>query len=202
MKKIVLWVAALVAVTGAAFLAADWVDAACLLGAASCSEDVTVQVEIQAGDICIGTTGTFDFGTYTSSASAQTVEGSFTDEFYVEDLNGGFSGYYTTLQLSGDLADGSGNTIAASNVSVKTPATGAGAITTMAGTANTRVVVDAGMAAYQTLDSARTLIKRDPAANFGIVGQYWVLPDMQVVIPAYTPVGTYTATMVYTLYEN
>jgi len=202
MKKVILWVAALVAVAGGVFVANSGTEAACLAGNPSCSENVTVQVEIQPGDICIGTTGSFDFGTYTSSATAQTVTGAFTDDFYVEDLNGGFSGYYTTLQLSGDLTSGDGNTIGASNVSVKTPATGAGAINTMAGTANTRVVVDAGMAAFQTLDSARTLIKRDSAANFGIVGQYGVMPEMQVVVPAYTPVGTYSATMVYTLYEN
>lgn len=185
------------------FAGQNGLDAACLTGGPSCSENVTVQVEIQPGDICIGNTGSFDFGTYTASATAQTVTGVFTDEFYVEDLNGGFSGYYTTLQLSGDLTSATGgNVISGSNVSVKTDATGAGGITTMAGTANTRVVVDAGMAAFQSLDSARTLIKRDPATNFGIVGQYGVIPEMEVVIPAYTPVGVYSATMVYTLYEN
>lgn len=202
MKKIVLWVAALVAVSAWVFVANSDMNAACLSWSPSCAENVTVSVEIQAGDICIGNTGSFDFGTYTASATAQTVTGSFTDEFYVEDLNWGFSGYYTTLQLSGDLIGDTGGSIGSGNVSVKTPATGAWGITTMAGSANTRVVVDAGMSAFQTLDSARTLIKRDPAANFGLVGQYWVIPDMQVVIPAFTPVGTYSATMVYTLYEN
>jgi len=94
------------------------------------------------------------------------------------------------------------NTIPTTAVSVKTDATGAGGVTTMAGSANTRVVVDAGMASFQSLDSARTYIKRDTAANFGLVGQYGTLPELQVVIPAYTPVGTYSADLVYTLYEN
>lgn len=201
MKKILLCLP-LLAVAGAAFLASNWWDAACLAWAASCTEDVTVSVEVISGDICIGTTGTFDFGSYTASATAQTVTGAFVDELWVEDLNGGDAGYTTTLQLSGDLTSTNGDTIPTSAVSVKTDATGAGGVTTMAGSANTRVEVDAGMAAFQTLDSARTYIKRDTAANFGLVGQYGALPELQVVIPAYTPVGTYSTTLVYTLIEN
>jgi hypothetical protein len=58
------------------------------------------------------------------------------------------------------------------------------------------------MAGYQSLDTARQLINRNTAANFWVVGQYGVLPDMQLVIPAYQSVGVYTATLTYTLYEN
>jgi hypothetical protein len=80
-------------------------------------------------------------------------------------LKGDDAGYYTTLQLSGDLVGPGGATIADSNVSVRTATVGSAGITTMAGTANTRVVVDAGMASYATLDAARTYIKRDTLAN-------------------------------------
>jgi hypothetical protein len=79
-----------------------------------------VQVTIEPGDVCIGYTGGFDFGTYTSSAEAQTVSGSFADDLWVEDLKGADTGYYTTLQLSGDLVmSGTTNTIPAANVSVQ-----------------------------------------------------------------------------------
>ncbi len=201
MKKIILCLPALWVAMVWVFLASTNGSAACLGWATSCSEDVTVEVEVTAGDICIGTTGAFDFGSYTASATAQTVAGSFVDELWVEDLNWWDAWYYTTLQLSWDLTSGT-NTIPTSAVSVKTPATGAAWVTTMAGLANTRVVVDAWMAAFQTLDSARTYIKRDTAANFWHVGQYGALPELQVVIPAYTPVGVYSSTLVYTLYEN
>ncbi len=176
--------------------------AACLWTGTSCTENTTVQVTIDPGDICIGSTGSFDFGTYTVSSSSQTVAGAFTDEFWVEDLKGADVGYYTTLQLAADLSGPGGATIPRANVSAKTATVGSAGITTMAGTANTRVVVDAGMAAYQTLDSARTYIKRDTLANDGVVGKYGALPQLQVVIPAYQAVGVYTATLVYTLYEN
>jgi hypothetical protein len=85
----------------------------------SCAENVTVEVEILPGDICIGTTGSFDFGQYTVSSSSQTQTGLFTDEFWVEDLKGADTGYYTTLQLSGDMNGPGSATINSGNVSVR-----------------------------------------------------------------------------------
>ena len=73
----------------------------------------------------------------------------------------------------------------------------------MGGTANASVVVDAAVAgAYQTLNNPVTLIKRTNAANFGRIGKYGTTPTLQLVIPAYQSVGTYTGTLVYTLYNN
>lgn len=177
-------------------------DSACLWTWADCKVSTEVSVEVIAGDICIWTTWSLDLGQITSSATATTVNGTFADEFWVEDLKGADSGYYTTLQLSGDLVDGAGNSISASNVSVQTATVGSAGITLMNGGANTRVEVDAGMASYATLDSARTFIKRDNAANSGIVGQYGAFPQIQINVPAYQAVGTYTATLCYTLIEN
>jgi hypothetical protein len=85
---------------------------------------------------------------------------------------------------------------------VQTAGIGNAGITTMSGSTNTRVEVQADMAAYQSLDVARQLIIRDTATNDGVVGKYGVLPQLQLVIPAYQSVGTYTATLTYTIYEN
>jgi len=173
-------------------------DTACVGTGSECSVTTDVSVEVIAGDICIGTTGSLDLGTVTASASPQTVTATFADEFWVEDLKGADSGYYTTLQLSGSLADLAGNTIAATDVSVRST----GGVSLMNGSANANVVLDAGMAGYQSLDSARTFIKRDTAANSGLVGQYGAFPEIQINVPAYQAIGTYTATLTYTLYEN
>jgi hypothetical protein len=177
----------------------------CLSGTGTtCNTPTTVNVTILPGNICIGSTGTFNFGSYTVSSLAQTVTGAFTTTggyFYVEDLRGANSGYYTTVQMSWNLV-GIGGTIASSNVSMKTTAIGAPGITLMAGTANPLVQIHAGMAAFQTLDVARQLIIRNTAANSWVIWQYGVLPQMQLVIPAYQSVGTYTGTLVYTLYTN
>lgn len=172
-------------------------------GATNCSTTTQVQVQILPGNICIWSTGAFNFGSYTVSSSAQTVNGSFTSPFYVDDLKWSNTGYYTTVQLSWALTQSGGSgTIPAANAFMRTAATGNPGITTMAGSANTRVWIDWAMSAYQSLDVARQLIERNLAANFGVVGQYGVNPQMQLVIPAYQSVGTYNATLVYTLYEN
>jgi hypothetical protein len=152
--------------------------------------------------MCIGTTGDFNFGSFTASSSAQTVSGAFVGSggyFYVDDLKGADAGYYTTVQLAADLAGPGTSTMLRTNVFMKTPSL---TTTLLAGTANAGVVVDAGMAAFQSLDTPRQLIKRGNGANNGIIGQYGVLPQMQLIIPAYQAVGTYTGTLTYTLYSN
>ena len=45
----------------------------CLGTGTSCSTPTTVNVTILPGDICIGSSGTFDFGQYTVSSTLQTV---------------------------------------------------------------------------------------------------------------------------------
>lgn len=171
-------------------------------GATSCSTTTQVSVTILPGNICLSSSGSFDFGSFTVSSAPQTVSSSFTAStgyFLVDDLRGSNSGYYTTVQLSGALTQAGGSgTIPAANVYMRATA----GIITLAGTTNSRVSVHAGMTAFQSLDTARQLIVRPNQANFGLLGQYATLPTMQLIIPAYQSVGTYTATMVYTLIEN
>jgi len=46
----------------------------------------------------------FDFGNFMVSSFEQTVSGAFaTGYFFVDDLKGADSGYYTTVQMSGHL---------------------------------------------------------------------------------------------------
>jgi hypothetical protein len=173
----------------------------CLGTGANCSTNTTVTITINPGDVCIGSTGVFNFGAYTVSSASQTVNGTFSSPFYVDDLKGSNSGYYTTVQMSGNLIGGSGS-ISSANVSMKTTAVGNAGITTIAGSANTSVIVNAGMTAFQTLNTPRRLIERLSGANFGIIGQYGVTPQLQLLIPAYQTVGAYSGVLVYTLYNS
>lgn len=164
------------------------------------AQEVTeVQISITSGNINIFSTGTFNFGQYTVSSSNQTVTGAFTDYFSVEDLKGAFSGYYTSVQMDGNLTTVGGASIASTGIAMSVTTTG---VTLIAGTVNPRVVVANSMISWQSLDTPRTLILRDPAANFWVVGHYGTLPQMQVLIPAFQSVGVYTGTLTYTLYEN
>lgn len=195
-KKLwMLWIIAAVAV-----VSFGWsTQASCLWTWSSCAENVTVQVEILPGDICIGTTGSFDFGQYTVSSTSQTQTGVFTDEFWVEDLKGSDTGYYTTLQLSGNMTGPWAAFIPATNVSFRVANT---TVTLMAWSANAGVTIPAGLTTFTALNSAVTFIERVDGANDGLIGKYGKIPEMEVVIPAYQSVGTYTATMVYTIYEG
>ena len=198
-QLITLWVLAIGATVASSFVSAG---TGCLGTGANCSTNTTVTVTINPGDICIGSTGAFNFGQYTISSISQTVNGTFSSPFWVDDLKGSNSGYYTTVQMSGVLQGPGSSTIAATNVSMKTTAIGNAGITTMAGSPNTNVVVNAGMSAFQTLNTPRRLIERVNGANFGLIGQYGVTPQMQLIIPAYQAVGAYTGTLVYTLYGS
>lgn len=192
---------ALVGLTSNQASAGTW----CIGTGASCFTTTSVQVDILPGNMCIGSTGAFTFGSFGASSASQTATGSFVGSggyFYVDDLRGSNSGYYTTVQLNADLTGPGINTILRTAVFMKTAAVGSAWVTLLAGAANTNVVIQAGMSAYQSLDTARQLIIRNTAANNGIIGQYGVLPQMQVIIPAYQAVGSYTGTLTYTLYTN
>ncbi len=194
-KLSLLWIVAAVAVVS--FGGAT--QASCLGTGASCAENVTVEVEILPGDICIGTTGSFDFGQYTVSATAQAQTGLFTDEFWVEDLKGSNTGYYTTLQLSGNMVGPGIASIPAANVSVSVANT---TVSLMAWSANAGVVLPAWLTTPTALNSPVTFLERQDGVNNGLIGMYGKIPSLHVLIPGYQSVGSYTATLVYTLYEG
>ena len=72
----------------------------------------------------------------------------------------------------------------------------------ISGKNNANVVVNSTLLAYTPIDTPVTFIKRDLAANGGKIGKYAAFPWLQVTIPAYQEVGTYHATLTYTLIEN
>ena len=170
----------------------------------TCSTTTQVSVSLTGGNICIWidftTWNTLDLGTHTVSDGAQVVTWSYAPRtyWYVDDQKGIDAGYYTTVQMSGHLFGDNGSLISGENLYMKT------SLSTILlwGRLNARVVIDDGMADYQSLDAPRQLIERNTAANFGVIGKYWSLPLLQLVIPAYQPVGAYLATVVFTLYEN
>lgn len=176
----------------------------CIGTGTSCSTTTSVQINILPGNMCIGSTGTFNFGSFAASSSIQTVTGAFVGSggyFYVDDLRGADVGYYTTVQV-GNLAGPGSATLGSGNVYVKTATQGSAGVTLMAGVANTNVQIQAAMSAYQSLNTARQLIIRNTGTNNGLIWQYGVLPQLQIIIPAYQAVGTYTGTLTYTLYSN
>lgn len=196
-----LWVLSILAIAGVvSFVWGGSAEASCVWTGTSCFENVTVNVQILPGDVCIGTTGAFNFGSYTVSSSSQVRTGAFTSELWVEDLKWSNTGYYTTVQMSGNMTGPGSATIGSGNVSFRVPSTG---VTLMAWSTNTGVVLSGStLTTFTALNSPITFLQRKNGANFGLIGKYGKIPELQILIPAYQSVGTYTGTLVYTLYEN
>lgn len=158
----------------------------------------SVSVGVTAGSVGIAAPATISFPGTTVSNTVQTLDIS-AGQFTVEDLKGATAGYYTTVSIT-DLTSG-GNTIAKANVSVNVAS---GTVTLVAGNANAAVTVPTGAgtagAGYVSMTGATTLIQRSTAG--GINGKYGVTPALRVNVPAYTPVGSYAATLTFTLIEN
>ncbi len=173
--------------------------AASMLAVTKAQVSTDVYLSILWGNVTIGQTGSLDFGTLTVASTETTLQKQFTGAsyFWVEDMKGADSGYYTTLQVT-DLT-GTNGTISAANVSTKVDSTSTELIT---GTANSNVVVSSTLLNYTPLNSAITFIKRDNAANAGKLGKYAAYPWLEIKVPAYQSVGSYHATVTYTLIEN
>jgi hypothetical protein len=118
------------------------------------------------------------------------------DYFSVEDTKSSDSWYYTTISLPSLTTSWSW---VFSNALIQWKWD---MLTTLTGSANTRVVVATGMQSYATANTAATFIKRDWAANWWLTGLYWSKLRIKVTIPPYQQVGTYTGIITYTLYEN
>ncbi len=157
-----------------------------------------VFLTLSGGSVTFGSTWSIDLGKSSISSTQTTKEGTFTDNFWVEDLKGADAGWHTTLQV-GDLIHQGDNsiTIPAANISIKAGPT----ITTIAGTVNSAVEIANDLLNYQAIDTAKTFLLRNTASN-GILGKYGVKPSIKVTIPEYQAVGVYKAILTYTLYED
>lgn len=167
----------------------------------------TLNLTITGGTVTHGSTGSFNFGTFTVSNLAQNVSGQFANPnyFFVNDLKGSSSGWYTTLQVTN--LTGTAGTIGSGNVFIRVnntlwtnTTTGIDLIT---GNINTGVIIGSGGIIGGTfsvnLATPVTFIQR--LNTNAILGRRGILPWLQVTIPAFQSVGTYQGTLTYTLYE-
>lgn len=140
--------------------------------------------------------------TWATSLSEQTIEYYYSGDtsmyFLVDDGQGLDNGYTTTLQLSGNLTAWP-YTIASTSASFKAAS---GTVVLLSGTANADVLIDTNATAYQSLDTARTLIYRNIGANGDITWGYGTYIRLSIVVPGAQPWGWYQWTLVYTIIEN
>lgn len=161
-------------------------------------ETTDVTLDVLAGNITIGSVGTFDFGDFSVPTSDFTTGADFSDYFFVEDFKGADAGYITTVQVTNLSGTQAGNFIPAANVEFR-----GNTLELMTGAANPRVeIANTLSTTFAALDTPITYIQRTNQANFGTIGKYGSVPTLQVTIPAYQAVDQYQGTLTYTLYEN
>lgn len=162
-----------------------------------------VNLVIAWGDtLSIGATGAFSFDALSVPTTAITQEKQFTgaDYFWIEDLKGADSGYYTTIQVSDLTGQSTAAIIPAANVVMRTYSTGTTLIT---GNVNEAVQVPSGMAsAYVSFDAPITFVNRGPNANLGVLGKYGIFPRLKITIPAFQAADTYQGVITYILIDR
>jgi len=172
----------------------------CLLHVSAHAQSSIIRLDIAPGTFTYAGPASMMFSTpITESTGWQTLEEEFlwaANYFWIMDHLGSNSGYYTTLQLSGDLYSANA-TIPAIHVLRKS----LGTIHRLAWVTNPNIVFDALSSWYQSLDSARTFIYRDSWPNGWIVWYYAANIGLKINIPPDQPPGTYIGTLLFTLME-
>ena len=138
----------------------------------------------------------FAFGSTPVSATTNSLEKPYTwagDYFQVADNVGADAWYYTTLAVSN--LQYSSNTISNANIYVKT----VWWVSLLAGTANANVISSIGTT-YLNASSPLTFLMRSAWTNSGKTGTYWAQISIRVDIPAFQQAGSYTGTIIYTIY--
>lgn len=163
------------------------------------TSDITIEITAWNLSIGIDNDENLNFGTKSIPTSSAAYTQAFWEYFRVEDMKGSTDGYHTTLQMSGALDNGHGETIPASNIRITTNGS---TITTIDGTANNNVKISSGIETeFTAIDSPKNFIERWYDSS-GRVGRYGIKPEMEITVPAYQAVGQYSGTLLYTLYEN
>ena len=152
--------------------------------------------EITGIGIRHGTPDNVNLWVLSTSTSDQELSGQFSDYFWVEDLEWYVTGYYTTIQCDGVYGP-SGNIL--TWVYLKAGNTSPTLLLWNSGD----VLISSGLQNYASIFSPMTYIyKPTDTGNAWIVNRYGDKPRLKIVIPAYTPPGTYSGTIVFSFYMD
>lgn len=130
----------------------------------------------------------------TVSTSDQEISGQFDDFFWVEDLEWYITGHYTTIQCDG-VYWSAGNIL--TGVYLKAGSTSPTLIQWAPG----NVLISTELYDYTSIITPVTYIyKPTGAGNAWLINRYGDIPRLKILIPGWTPPGTYSGTIVFSLY--
>ncbi len=162
---------------------------------AQSAQQGNITLEITGLGIRHGTPGNFPIGTVYSSPYDQEISGQFTEPFWIEDIEGYTTGHYTTIQCDGIY--GPSNT-RLTGIELK-----AGSITPelLMWLTSLHVKINPVLSSYTNIIEPVTYIyKETDPSNIGIINKYGDKPWIKIFIPAGSPPGTYSGTIVFSFY--
>ena len=152
--------------------------------------------EIKGLGLRHGTPNNVNLWTYPTLPGDQEIIRQFDDIFWVEDLLWSSTGYYTTIQCDGVYGP-SGNRL--TGIYLKAGNTSPTLLQWRTG----NVFIATGFSGYISILNPVTYIyKPTSPTNAALVNKYWDRPRLKIVVPANSPAGTYSGTIVFSLYMN
>jgi len=165
------------------------------------ASNAIVQVTINSGIVSIGSNGTLNVWSITTTNATGSLSGQYAaNSFWVQDLKWWTGGYTTTVQSTALtwLVQGVVQTIAATNIYMKAW----GAPTLLSWYANTNIIISAGITSgsYTSISSAQTYISKNTTGLTGsIYSTYADAPWIKIDVPPFQTATAYQATLTFTL---
>lgn len=154
----------------------------------------TISLEITGLGIRHGTPTNVNLWVLSTTTTDQEFSGQFSDYFWVEDLEWYITGHYSTIQCDGVYGP-VGNKL--TWIYLKAGDNNPTLIFWHTG----NVLISTGLYSYASILSPMTYIyKPTDINNIWFTNRYWDKPRLKIVIPAYSPPGTYSGTIVFSFY--
>ncbi len=178
-----------------------WISWLALLFFSSCfyftfawTEYWTLSLEIKGVGIRHGTPNNINLWTPSVSGGDQEISGQFSGDFWVEDLEWYSTGHYSTIQCDGVYwSAGNKLTWVYFKAGNSTP------ILLEWTTGN--VLINTWLDNYASIIAPVTYIyKPTNINNIWTTNRYWDSPRLKILIPGWSPAGTYSGTIVFSLY--
>lgn len=147
----------------------------------------SVQLDLMSG-LIIWNPWNLSFGTVTAGS---TWIANFIDYFWIQDGRWYITGHYTTIQCAGLYGP--------SNLLI-TGVQMSGSLSLINGVSNANVKMDTGW--IDITDPQLYFYKTNNSNNTGKMNKYGSKPSIRVYIPSWSPAGSYSGKVIYTLYDQ
>jgi hypothetical protein len=155
-----------------------------------------VSVEITWFGIRHGTPANVDLWTITGSLNNQEFSWQFNDYFWVEDIQWDITGHYTTVQCDGVYGPSNNKLTWVYLMAWNNNPT------LIEWNINNHVLINSTLNTYASILAPVTYIyKETHNDNAWLANKYWDKPRLKILIPGWTPPGSYSGTIVFSFYS-